>query len=41
MQAQFMTRTATEMGFTAASRIHITLPMEAADDLDPWNNFAG
>jgi len=29
------------MGFTPASRSRITLPMEAADDLDPWSEIAG
>src|SRR5262249_40173491 len=40
-QAQIMTKAATEMGFTPASRSRITLPMEAADDLDPWSEIAG
>ncbi|MER2554705.1 MAG: P27 family phage terminase small subunit, partial [Thauera sp.] len=30
-----------EMGFTPASRSRITLPVEVADDLDPWNEIAG
>jgi P27 family predicted phage terminase small subunit len=40
-QAQIMTKAATEMGFTPASRSRITLPLEAADDLDPWADIAG
>ena len=40
-QAQIMTKAATEMGFTPASRSRITLPTEAADDLDPWADIAG
>ena len=41
-QAQIMTKAATEMGFTPASRSRVTLPMEAADDdLDPWADIAG
>jgi P27 family predicted phage terminase small subunit len=40
-QAQIMTKAATEMGFTPASRSRIILPMEAADDLDPWAEIAG
>jgi phage terminase small subunit len=37
-----MTKAATEMGFTPASRSRVTLPMEAAeDDLDPWADIAG
>ena len=40
-QAQIMTKAAVEMGFTPASRSRITLPLEAADDLDPWSEIAG
>ena len=41
-QAQIMTKAATEMGFTPASRSRVTLPMEATDDdLDPWADIAG
>jgi phage terminase small subunit len=36
-----MTKAAVEMGFTPASRSRITLPLEAADDLDPWAEIAG
>lgn len=40
--AQIMTKAATEMGFTPASRSRVTLPMEAADDdLDPRADIAG
>ncbi len=36
-QAQIMTRAATEMGFTPASRSRVTLPMEPAEEeFDPW-----
>jgi phage terminase, small subunit, putative, P27 family len=41
-QAQIMTKAATEMGFTPASRSRVSLPMEAAgDDLDPWADIVG
>ena len=40
-QAQIMTKAAIEMGFTPASRSRITLPTDAADDLDPWSDIAG
>ena len=40
-QAQIMTKAATEMGFTPASRSRITLPTDVADDLDPWSDIAG
>lgn len=40
-QAQIMAKAATEMGFTPASRSRVTLPMETADDLDPWADIAG
>jgi P27 family predicted phage terminase small subunit len=40
-QAQIMAKAATEMGFTPASRSRVTLPMESADDLDPWADIAG
>ncbi len=40
-QAQIMTKAATEMGFTPASRSRVILPMEAADNLDPWSEIAG
>jgi len=34
-QAQIMTKAATETGFTPESRSRITLPVAAADKLDP------
>jgi hypothetical protein len=40
-QAQIMTKAATETGFTPESRSRITLPVAAADKLDPWNEIAG
>ncbi len=40
-QAQIMTKAATEMGFTPASRSRITLPMEPANDIDPWADIVG
>ena len=41
-QAQIMTKAATEMGFTPASRSRVTLPIESAeDDFDPWADIAG
>ena len=41
-QAQIMTKAATEMGFTPASRSRVSLPMEAADEgMDPWADIAG
>ncbi|MBK8115317.1 MAG: hypothetical protein IPK44_12680 [Candidatus Accumulibacter sp.] len=40
-QAQITTKAATETGFTPASRSRITLPVAAADKLDPWNEIAG
>ncbi len=40
-QAQIMMKAAAEMGFTPASRSRVTLPLEAADDLDPWADIAG
>lgn len=41
-QAQIMTRAATEMGFTPASRSRVNLAAEAAnDDADPWADVAG
>jgi hypothetical protein len=41
-QAQIMTKAATEMGFTPASRSRVSLPMEAVDDeMDPWAEIAG
>jgi len=41
-QAQIMTKAATEMGFTPASRSRVSLPMETADDaFDPWADIAG
>lgn len=40
-QAQIMTKAATEMGFTPASRSRVTLPVEAVDELDPWSEIAG
>lgn len=41
-QAQIMTKAATEMGFTPASRSRVSLPMETADDaFDPWADTAG
>jgi P27 family predicted phage terminase small subunit len=40
-QAQIMAKAATEMGFTPASRSRVTLPMETADNLDPWSDIAG
>ena len=37
-----MTKAATEMGFTPASRSRVTVPIEPADgDLDPWADIAG
>ncbi len=38
-QAQIMTKAATEMGFTPASRSRVSLPMEATEEHDPWANF--
>jgi P27 family predicted phage terminase small subunit len=40
-QAQIMTKAATEMGFTPASRSRITLPADTAGDADPWADIAG
>jgi P27 family predicted phage terminase small subunit len=41
-QAQIMTKAATEMGFTPASRSRVALPIESAeDDFDPWADIAG
>jgi len=40
-QAQIMAKAATEMGFTPASRSRVTLPMETADNIDPWSDIAG
>jgi len=40
-QAQIMTKAAVEMGFTPASRSRISLPPEAASDMDPWADIAG
>jgi P27 family predicted phage terminase small subunit len=41
-QAQIMTKAATEMGFTPASRSRISLPVEAVGDgIDPWADIAG
>ncbi|WP_230598188.1 phage terminase small subunit P27 family, partial [Xanthomonas albilineans] len=41
-QAQIMTKAATEMGFTPASRSRVSLPMETAEDaLDPWADIVG
>jgi P27 family predicted phage terminase small subunit len=41
-QAQIMTKAATELGFTQASRSRVSLPMEAVDDeMDPWAEIAG
>lgn len=38
-QAQIMTRAATEMGFTPASRSRVALPMETVEEDDPWASF--
>jgi len=40
-QAQLMSRAAAELGFTPASRSRVTVPVEPADDLDPWAEIAG
>lgn len=40
-QAQIMTKAATEMGFTPASRSRITMPTDASRDSDPWSDIAG
>ncbi|NBP41045.1 MAG: phage terminase small subunit P27 family [Betaproteobacteria bacterium] len=41
-QAQIMTKAATEMGFTPASRSRVALPIESAEDaFDPWADIAG
>ena len=40
-QSQIMTKAATEMGFTPATRSRVTVPSEAAHALDPWDDIAG
>ena len=40
-QAQIMTKAATEMGFTPASRTRASVPEEKNDDFDPWSDIAG
>ncbi len=41
-QAQIMTKAATEMGFTPASRSRVSMPIESAEaELDPWADIAG
>ena len=40
-QAQIMTKAATEMGFTPASRSRVALPLESVDNEDPWADIAG
>ena len=41
-QAQIMTKAATEMGFTPASRSRVSLPTDVSDnELDPWADIAG
>lgn len=40
-QAQIMAKAAVEMGFTPASRSRVQVPLEAADEMDPWADIAG
>lgn len=41
-QAQIMTKAATEMGFTPASRSRVVMPLDTDhDDRDPWADVAG
>jgi P27 family predicted phage terminase small subunit len=40
-QAQIMAKAAVEMGFTPASRSRVQMPLEAAEEMDPWADIAG
>lgn len=41
-QAQIMTRSATEMGFTPASRSRVSIPVDSTtQEHDPWSEISG
>ena len=40
-QAQIMTKAATEMGFTPASRSRVSVAQHVSDEHNPWDDIAG